>query len=458
MALQDIPRGHKEKVFIAKEVSFGTPPAPFLTSSAIRLQDQITLRRTKERRILQDKSDNAAAVESSDFDCSSEWSIPESYLRPSGTLAAAPEFDTLLEALLGSKREQLVETTVSGATSPTQVTVASATNLKVGDVLHFSGGNMRTAGEVSIITAINASVLTLGIPLSAMPSNGVAVKHGITYKPVADFETSLAILRCMDNVSDICPGLWVNEGSFKFSRDDWVKASFSGSGMGKRITAGSGTAAAAGTNSTALALTVGEGRLFDFNEGPGFISIAGDPVQVVKGGGNTDTLTLAQQKSWAVGAEITPAVPVRTVVGAPVPGTRGYFYVAIGATLLVLSFESAEVTISNGFDARREAGNEYAFGFARTELKRSVTLNAQIRAKRLQQLVRYSASAGAQVGAVLQAGNVSGAIAAIVLPRLKIDADPTLEAPVNGDITMPITAVAYASAEDKDDEIAVAML
>jgi hypothetical protein len=285
------------------------------------------------------------------------------------------------------------------------------------------------------------------------------VKHGVTYKPAADFESSLALYRCLDNVADIFPGLWANEGSFKFTRDDWVKAAFSGAGMGKRITAGSSTASALGNAVAAFPLTTGEGRLFDFSEGPGFVSIAGAaPVQVNSGGGASDILTLAAPATWELGAEVTPAIPTRTVLGAPIPGTRGYFYVVAGTTLLVLSFESAEVSVVNGFDARREAGNEYAFGFARTELKRTVTLNAQIRAKRLQQLVRYAGSAGVAIGAVLQAGTVSGAMAAIVLPKLKIDADPTLEAPVNGDVNMPVTAVAYASAEDKDDEIAIGML
>jgi hypothetical protein len=350
-----------------------------------------------------------------------------------------------------------LSTTVSAASSASSVTLASTTGLQVGDVLGFSGGNMNAGGEFSIVATLpGANVVTLTVPLSVQPNTSVAVRHGITYRPTAILSSTLAILRSLQNRAETWPGLCVEEMRLKLAADEWFKAAFSGMGMGKRSLVGSSNAVGAGSPGTALTLTTGEGRLFDLTDGPGYISIAGGAaVQASALAG--DVLTIGSS-TWANADDITPGLPARTYVGSPVPGVKGRFYWMDGATQRTLSLENAEILIKNGLKAQDEYGSNLAFGYVRGEPHRATTLNAQVRATRLQQLLDYLARTDGDVPFIAQAGTVSGSTIVAILPRVKLDTDPNMAVAAAGEVMMPITGMAFSPDIDTDGEIYVGVL
>lgn len=459
MTLVNIPIGRKEYIFIGKETAFGTYPDPFLTGQTVRLQKAPKILRKLERKTRMDKGANASPLGTDDFSRSTEWSIPDSYFRPSGVLGTAPEFDVLLEQLLGVKHVTNLSTTVSAGTSSTQATLTSTTGLQVGDVIGFSGGNADARGEFAVVLTLpGGNVVTWGPAISVTPSASVAVKSGITYSGTSQVTASIAFMRALQNVAFIYPGCWVDSGKFSFARDEFLLAGFAGGGMGKRVRIGASNASGGGP-SASLPLTVGEGRLFDFSEGTGYISIAGAAaVKVLSGGGASDTLTLSGSNAFNNADEITPGVPARTLVGAPVTGILGRFYWMDGSTQRTLSLEKAEVQIKNNFKDTREYGNAYAYGYVRDQAFRNTTFNAIIKASRLQQLLQHLAIQGSQFGLMMQGGTASGQTAVLIGQRAKLDADPDFDVPDNGEAMQTINGLFLASGDSADDEISLGLL
>lgn len=457
MALVNQPIGRREKIWIAKESAFGVFPTPFLGSHTVRLQDAVSIRRVIDIKPRMDKGDNASPSGRDAFMRKVEVSFPESYFRPSGVLATAPEMDALLEVALGVKHAASLSTTISASTTNKSMTPASITGLQVGDVVGFSGGNVSATGEFDVVDTLpGGGVITLKNGLSVTPNTSVAMRHGITYRPTAILSSTLALLRSLQNRAETWPALCIEEMRIKLAADEWFKAAFTGMGSGSRVLVGSSKAVGAGAPGTALTLTTGEGRLFDLADGAGYISIAGGAaVQAASLAG--DVLTIGSS-TWANDDEITPGLPSRTYVGSPVTGILGRVYWMDGTTQRTLSLENAEILVKNNLKDQREYGNNKAFGYFRGEPHRNTTLNAQVRGTRLQQLLDYMARSDSDVPFVAQAGTASGSTIAIVIPKLHLDPDLNMAVPAAGEVMMPITGTALSPDNDTDGEIYVGLL
>lgn len=463
MALADFSVGHRERVFVRSQSAFGTQADP-QSSSYVRIEGSMGARRTKQRQFEGDKRDNASPVNAFDLLSAVEWSMPEGNLRPSGALGATPEMDPFLLGLLGARNTANLTTTVSVSPTPTTTgcTLASVTGLQVGDLIKFASGDVRQ------VATLVSSAITWFPALAVAPSTGTAVTSGTTYKPLADPDATITLLRHMVHTSDVFPDCWVNEGTIRFAKDSWLRASFAGAGAGKRARIGSSTLSAAVTTAgqTAFTVAVGDGVLFDVADAFGYAMIGTEVVRVTARAGDVLTVARAQlgttaAASYAIGAELTPYMPAATLTGTAVTGIAGYFVIWDGTTSQTVSFDSAEISVQNGFAARTEYGaNGYAIGYMRSEPTRSVQLNATLRYKRAANLIRDAADRGRQIACVLTCGNsaVNGSLFAAVLPRVIFDAEPLPESPANGDALITITGTAYASSVTAEDAISIGNL
>ena len=459
---RDYSPGHFERAFVKKETTFGTIEDPTATDH-VRISQGFSIGRKKARKWDNDKRDNAAPTTSFDLDSTTEWALAEGNVRPSGVLGTAPEFDALLEAALGSKTSPALTTTISDASPAVDnADLASVAGLAVGDLIRFG-----TSGHIRRLTAIASLNVTWEPALPAAPTNGEAVTAGVNYKPVADYETSLTMLRDLRNHVEIFPGCWVNEATFKFKRDEWLLAGFSGQGCGKAVRIGDAliTDAPLTIGAATANVTADEGELFDVSEGAWYGQLESEVVKIT--GKTNDALTITRgQKSTAAashaaGTELIPYRPTPTLVGKAITGITGYLYTVDkdgSSTPRATTFEEAEVKVSNGFEARREFGSQYAIGFFRAGAVRQVTVAITGKLRRLHGILRDAASAGRQVGLVLTGGSTAGYICAIVLPRVVFDAGAIPDSPENGDAMITLTGTAYASAPTLDDQLSVGFL
>lgn len=459
---RDYSPGHYERAFVKKETTFGTIEDPTATDH-VRIAQSFSIGRKKARKPDNAKGDNAAPTEPFDLDSFTEWALAEGNVRPSGVLGTAPEFDALLEAALGTKTSPALTTTVSDA-SPgvSDADLASVTGLAVGDLIRFG-----TSGHVRRVTAIATLNVTWEPALPAAPTNGEAVTSGCNYKPAADYETSLTMLRDLRSAVEVYPGCWVNEATFKFRRDEWLLAGFTGQGCGKRVRIGDAliTDAPLGIGAATANVTADEGELFDVSEGSWYGLLESEVVKITARSNDALTITRGQKStaaaSHAAGTELQPYRPTPTLVGKAITGITGYLYTVDkdgSSTPRATTFEEAEVKVANGFEARREFGSATAFGFCRTSPHRAVTVAITGKLRRLHGVLRDAASAGRKVGVVLVCGSTSGYICSIVLPRVVFDAGAIPDSPENGDAMITLTGTAYASDSTKDDEISIGFL
>ena len=161
---------------------------------------------------------------------SAELSTLVALLRPSGTLNTLPEIDPVLEAGFGSLTNVTLSTTVAAAPAPatTGATVVSAGELAEGDaVLIGIAGHPRTP-FVRILTDVTGAALTWAPALPAAPSEGDAVKGGITYKLTTDLAVSLCIAHYVTAFRRELLGAGVNELGMVFDGNEEPRVSASG--------------------------------------------------------------------------------------------------------------------------------------------------------------------------------------------------------------------------------------
>jgi hypothetical protein len=455
--------GRLERAFLKKETAFGTIPA-FATGDHVRLPGSFAIGQKVARKADQAKRDVAAANELFDLDKSTEWSWPEGPVRPAGVLGTPPELDVLFEMLLGQKIVANVSTTIAASPTPTTTgcTVAAAGALAKGCLIRFSNASKTGIhGQVRRVTSVSTNAITWEPALPAAPASGDTVTSGVTYLPVSDPEVSFAAVRDLGHSVEVFPGLWCNEGSLKFGRAEFLLASFSGQGCGRRTRVGAAALASqAAVGATTMGVTANEGELFDVSGGPWYARCEAEVVRI--DGVSDDTLTVAraQQSTTAAGhdagKELAPWTPARTLVGRAVTGMRGQLIAADSTgAIQAVDFETAEARVANGFEARRASGSEYAIGYYRADPVRAVTVNLTAKYKRTIALLRDAAARGRKVGLCMTVGEEAGYLAAVVLPRVVFDADGVPEAPEGGDTMITLTGTALASSEVDDDQIAI---
>lgn len=468
--LNEYAQGHEERAFVKVETTdgtnFGVVPA-IATGDHVRLHGSFGIGRKEQRRVSNDKRANAAPVESQKGDAFTEWALGEGNARPPGALSAEPEFGALWYALLGAKHVANANSAVQAVPAPTVsgATVADAASFFVGDLVRFSNGAGTGAhGLVRRIASKAANALTWEPALPAAPAAADVLKSGANYTCVADPQVSLAMVRYLKHTAGVYAGLWVNEGSLKFSRADDLVAAFSGQGMGKGGRIGS-TKLAGGINNlvTVLNVTANEGPQSDAELG-WYFTIDTEVFQLVSIAGAAWTVLRAQQASAAAAhldlAEITPWVPTPTYTGRSLSGLLAYILIVdpVDGVQRAISLENAEVKISNGFKPRREAGNGFAIGFLRGEPVRQVTVNMALPYKRLTNLLLDAARKKRQIGVVLRVGEDEGYIYAAVLPRVELDPEGLPDAPEAGDTMITLTGSAFASSNSAEDQITIGTL
>lgn len=454
---RDFAPAHLERVLAIAETTYGTPVDP-VAGSYIRTRQNFSAGIKVERRDLNDKADVASPRDVSDGIKRTEWSMPEMYLRPSGALGTEPEPALWLEAALGSKTTPSLSTTVASSPTTTSATLTSGSGIAVGDVIRFTA-----SGKVARLVSVSGADVTWEPALATAPSTSDAVTVGPTYKLAADFTKSFSLYRYMHHTLEAFPGCWVNQLGIKFGLQTELEFTASGGGGGLygRIGASKVADNPLTNVATTLNVTTGEGRLFDVQDLPFYALIESEVVKVTAQATDALTITRAQKSTSAVqhaqDTEVYPWVPSPTFAGAAISGVNGFMYFnAQDGVQRQFKIQSLEVQLTNGLDGRWSTGADTAYGVKRKDAVRVVQVNCTAYFTRLEaNLLRDAAHRGEKVGVVAWAGSSSGAVAAMVLPRVIFDAVPIPDLPEGDEGMVTLSGRGYASGFSSDDALVI---
>lgn len=163
---------------------------------------------------------------------------------PSGTLGTISNIGKFFQAGMGTKHAISggLSTTVSASPSPTTTgfTVASATNLAVGDLFAVVTSN---GTEVSRVKTLATAAITCDA-LSAAPASGAAFLAGITYQLASSLASTLALYKFYNagGHAQAVFGAVVDQFTVTFDGTKEVMAAFSGpAGRYADLSTGGGT-------------------------------------------------------------------------------------------------------------------------------------------------------------------------------------------------------------------------
>lgn len=174
---------------IVEETTEGTPVAPSATGDYVALQDG-AFDLTFDFEQLQNEEIRASignAPNSLGFENIS-GSLSH-YMTHSGTEATAPEFNILLESLMGTESIRSTERdTVNGSTAGDASTRATIV-VDSGEGAEFARGEHLLIKDgtngysIRPVYSVSTDTLSLGFNLSTAPSSGVSLGRDVTYKP-----------------------------------------------------------------------------------------------------------------------------------------------------------------------------------------------------------------------------------------------------------------------------------
>lgn len=224
-----IPIGRKGKIYLVTEDDYGVEQC-LAAGNALR-HIEVGFGFDPYNRVTSpEKKVSPGPVNRFDRKKSAELSTLAALLRPSGTLNTLPEIDPVLEAAFGSLTNVILDTTVEASPTPTTTTatVASAGTLAEGDAVLITVAGRDDSPYVRILTDVSSAALTWAPALPGAPSEGDALKGGITYKLTTDLAISLCIAHYLPGFRRELLGAGINELAMTFDANEEPRVTASG--------------------------------------------------------------------------------------------------------------------------------------------------------------------------------------------------------------------------------------
>jgi hypothetical protein len=315
--------------------------------------------------------------------------VLEALVRPSGTIAIAPEADEVFEAAFGAKTNPALTTTMTAGATLGGGTLTSGAGLAFGDAILITcpDGIKRMRFLTAINTGTGVATWLPTLPAGQIPAAAAAVKSAITYKLTSALAISLAI-------------------SHYLKKTD-LSAGFKRGGLGVGI--------------DKLVL------MFDANEEARF-----------QASGPAKTQT----------TNTTPAPPAAftTVGGNPPSGLTSDLLIGnTAAKFLKLQLELTNgLRVRNNENGTASAQELYRGGF------RDLVCGIDMRVED-ETLIYDAAEAGTNLGVMLQQGFTEGNIVALRAPQVEFKVPDTDDG--DEEVNWPFKGMPLESADGANDEL-----
>src|SRR5262245_27507419 len=198
-----------EHVYAAEETTFGVLKAP-VPGDALKVANPGPALKG-EQAVIRANEKTGSRSQSPPLPCGSISGTAglEVYVEPSGTPGTPPDGKAVYKNLMGA--EEIVNTTVTSAASPSSITLASATGIHAGSLLGI-GAEVRPVGSLA------GNVATMAIPFSTTPSGGATVK-AVNYVLKDALPNSLSVFSYITDLPHVSLGTVFNEGVFSFQEE-----------------------------------------------------------------------------------------------------------------------------------------------------------------------------------------------------------------------------------------------
>jgi hypothetical protein len=225
--------GRLGQLLISEEATYGTAPA-LLATMAMRHLDFTSQYNPFNRANSPDKKQTPGVMNRYDRRVTAGFNLASAFLRPSGTIAIAPECNLLLKHGLGTVRLGTGVTTFASALSTTGGTVQAAqgATFQVGEFVNINiaaGGN--AGNYMRVITAIATDAITWAPALPSAPAVADTIKAGVTYSLASNLANSLSFSRYLPDLSWQTVGCVVDSLKFMFNNNEEAKFSATGPGQ-----------------------------------------------------------------------------------------------------------------------------------------------------------------------------------------------------------------------------------
>jgi hypothetical protein len=219
--------------YVVEETTEGTPVWPTSGGQAVAIQPDISMApnfdnlENEEFKSSIGKSQSVVGAENPTFSMSH-------YLKGSGSVATAPQYDLLLKSFFGSTATRSTERdTVSGSTT-------TVLNVDTGEGAEFGKGHCKLIKDstngysVRFTESVSSDALTLNFALANAPASGVNLGRDVRFSPASTGHVSLALFRFLGDGGGIemTSGMKCTGFSFNAQAGAYVNATFNFEGLG----------------------------------------------------------------------------------------------------------------------------------------------------------------------------------------------------------------------------------
>lgn len=353
--------GRSEAIYLTQEASYGVA-VDHAGTDAVPTDSEAQLTVEFPRNPNLDKKETLSLHEVYDDGMyKTNFSLPDTDFKPSGSAAAAPDMAVAFKTLMGNQLNGTASTTTvaaSPAPTTTVFTVASATDIAVGKPIRFAGDvTTALASKCRMVVALDGAAVTVAPALSVAPGTGDTITIGFGWPQTTVNELSMSAFQEFVLLVQAATGISLNTGKFTIAGNGHVKFGCSGVGCGKYSFVGQAvTTGTTAVDALTMAVATGQGKRFRVtsDDPPLYIRVEDEIIKVTAVSGDNLTIVRAQKSSsaaeHATASVIVPWRPTRTLVGSPIFTTS-----KLSETLLdgaAFRINQATVDIDNGFAER----------------------------------------------------------------------------------------------------------
>jgi hypothetical protein len=217
---------------IVEETTEGTPVIPSGTGDYTAIQDDVAM--TPSFEVLENaefknsigKSKPILGNEAPTFEMSH-------YLRASGVVATAPDYNLLLKGAFGSESIRGTErnTVASSTTTVIKVDTGEGAEFSKGDLLLIKDAT--NGYSVRAVESVSTDDLTIGFRVGTAPGTGVNLGRNVVYKPAASGHIPMTIWQYLGNggATQMVSGAKVTGFSFDATAGQLINAKFTLDGI-----------------------------------------------------------------------------------------------------------------------------------------------------------------------------------------------------------------------------------
>lgn len=217
---------------IVTETTEGTPVAPTSANDYTAIQSDVAMSPSFE--ILENaefknsigKAKPILGNEAPTFEMSH-------YLRASGTVAVAPDYNLLLKGAFGTESIRATErdTVASSTTTVIKVDSGEGAEFSKGDLLLIKDAT--NGYSVRAVESVSSDDLTIGFRVGTAPASGVNLGRNVVYKPAASGHIPMSVWQYLGNggAVQMVSGAKVTAFSFDATAGQLINANFSMEGI-----------------------------------------------------------------------------------------------------------------------------------------------------------------------------------------------------------------------------------